>query len=104
VQQTKIEPVPDFAAVAGMDEKKGELVVKIVNGAETPRSLRLGFRRGEVAGSGRAQVMAGSSLDAENSLDKPRAVAPRWSSFRLGSGGEYSAPARSVNILRLKVQ
>lgn len=104
VQQTKVEPVPDFAAVAGLDEKKGELVVKIVNGAETPRSVRLGMRRGETALSGRAQVMSGLSLDAENSLDKPRAVAPRWQTFRLGPAGEYSAPARSVNILRLKVQ
>ncbi|RYG75236.1 hypothetical protein EON77_11415, partial [bacterium] len=100
VQETTLAPAPDFATIAGT-ATNGDLLVRIVNGASTPRETALdlgGYR----AKSGTALVLAGLP-DDENSFEAPERIAPRSTALRtVGARFGYTAPAHSLSILRLK--
>ena len=68
---------PDFVASSGVDRKARELVVKVVNGAATPRAATLDLTGVNLAPRGRAIVLSGPSLETENSFARPDAVTTR---------------------------
>ncbi len=92
---------PDLAAVAGVDEKAKELVIKVVNGSGEARAATLDVAGGKVALGGKAIVLTGPDLMAENSFAAPTAIAPVASTF---SGTSYTFAPRSVTVLRLPIR
>lgn len=101
IQEMREEGAPDFTAVAGIDDRKHELVVKVVNGSDEARVGNFDLSRQAVANVGKALTLTGSSLLTENTFANPTAVAPRWSSF---SGTTYAFQPRSVTILRFRLK
>ena len=101
VQEVTETGAPDLAAVAGIDEKAKELVVKVVNGSDEARTATLDVSGGKVAARGRAIVLTGYGRMAENSFDAPTAVAPVESTFE---GASYTFAPRSVTVLRLPIR
>ena len=101
VQTLRETGAPDLTAVAGVDEKAKELVVKVVNGSDAPRPMTLDFTGAQLATSGRAIVLTGPSLLAENTFAAPEAVAPVESRF---SGRSFTFAPRSVTVLRLPIR
>ena len=102
VQELRESPAPDLAAVAGIDDKAHELVLKVVNGSEDARTTTLdlsGARPGEVA---KSIVLTGPSLQAENNFDTPNSVAPTTLSVRWD--GTYTFLPRSVTVLRVPIR
>ena len=96
-------PVPDFAAIAGKVDKTGMIIVKVVNGADSARTVALNLTGVEALQPvGEAITLTSADMDDENSLAQPTRIVPVPS--RLGGVGpsfSYTFPARSLTILRL---
>ena len=101
VEEVRIQPVPDFTAVAGVDEKANEVVVRIVNGASASRRVNLNLNGIKANTSARATVLKGSTPDDENSFAEPNKVSPMTSRLTVGPKSTYTAPPYSLTILRI---
>jgi len=99
-QAVRVQP-QGLYAVAGRDQKTGELIVDLVNASGDPTDVAVDL--GEFnAASGTATVLTSGSLEDENSFAEPNKVAP--SVEELDAGGKAlrrSLPANSLTILRL---
>lgn len=93
------EGSPSIAASAGIDRAKKELVVKIVNGLEVSRSIKIKGLSASHKGTWKEILLTGPALSAENSFEKPENVAPRVGKRR-GSDSISLAP-RSLTVLRI---
>lgn len=92
--------VNNLAVDAGIDDAKGEVVLKFVNGNAAPASYTIKSGKTSV-GEVKVLTLTGNSTNAENTYDAPENIAPKSSSFSVDSGSfRYTFPAYSVNILR----
>jgi alpha-L-arabinofuranosidase len=91
----------DLFGSAALDEGSGEVILKVVNTAASPRALAL-----RVPGVPDAAVQATTiqgDLLAENSLAEPTKVAPRDGHAAVRGGVvEYDAPPHSLTVLRVR--
>jgi len=98
--------VPTFAAVAGRVEKSGDVILKVVNGAETPR--RTTVKLPSVSGlkpTAQATILTSADMADENSLERPNRVSPTTTMVSgIGSEFTHTFPPRSLTILRLKTR
>jgi alpha-L-arabinofuranosidase len=96
------QSVKTLFASAGLIDKSGELIVKIVNTSDQPKNLDIltGIDR---AYSGTMTVLtSGHPLD-ENSFENPLKVSPKTNRITLPAKGvKVPCPAYSLTILRLK--
>lgn len=101
---TQTGTVTNLYAVAGRDDKSGEVVLKIVNASAQPQETTVALK-GVSAGAlrGTAAVLSGNDGTAENSLDAPRKIAPVSEKVAV-SGPSFTRvfPPHSVTVLRLK--
>lgn len=97
-------PAPTLAAVAGRTEKSDEIIVKVVNGAETDLTADIRLDgAAKLESRGKAYVLSGDSMQAENSLEQPEKIAIQQRPVTgVGPQFTYTFPARSVTVLRLK--
>ena len=102
VQEVRQTGAPAFAAVAGVDEAKRELVVKVVNGTDEARTTAFDLTGGAVGGTVRATVLTGPDLLAENTFEAPEAISPRTTTAPWK--GLYTFAPRSVTVLRLPIR
>jgi alpha-L-arabinofuranosidase len=101
---TKVEQnEKQLAASTVRDGASGDVVVKIVNGTDTARSLRLQFT-GLHAGRQNATLIqfGGPDANVANEDGKPPVVALRQSPFTVDAETLYDAPANSLTIIRIK--
>lgn len=104
IQELDDRPAPRFAAIAGIDDRKREFVLKVVNGTEEAISTQLDLRGLTVAGTGRAVVLQGSRFDEENAFDAPERIAPKEVALKdFSSQAPYRFPPRSLTILRIPI-
>jgi alpha-L-arabinofuranosidase len=105
VQELEETSLPSFAAVAGIDRKAGELVIKVVNGAEVARTTTLQIDGARLANTGRATVLTGPAMAAENSFDNPKRIFPKRLKMSDVSGRmTYTFEPRSLTVLRLPIR
>jgi len=100
---TRVTP-PALFATAGLDEKTGETVLKVVNasGQTVEAAVDLQGARG-TAVRGKALVLTSSGPLDENSFQEPAKIAPREEKVTAtGPTFRRSFPAHSVTVLRLK--
>jgi len=89
-------------ASAALDERTGDVIVKVVNTAATVRPVRVAFDGMTATGAGRMQVLLSADLQAENSLDQPTRVAPMESAVTLnGTELRLDLPPQSVTVVRV---
>jgi alpha-L-arabinofuranosidase len=93
-------------ASASIDDRTGEAVLKIVNTEAAPRELRINLAgAAKVGSSGKAFVLAGSDLKAENSLDEPTKVAPVERQVTVSSSEfTFTLAPNSLSVLRIPVK
>ncbi len=77
IEQIDDVAVPNFAAVAGIDEKKNEIILKVVNGSSQERAVKLNFEGMKANSKASGFVLGGGGLIEENSFDQPAKFAPR---------------------------
>ncbi|MBX3096221.1 MAG: hypothetical protein KF812_05110 [Fimbriimonadaceae bacterium] len=97
VEVLREEGSPNLAASAGVDTEKRELVLKLVNGAESSRTLNLVGM--PVMRIWKGQILTADSLSAENTLDNPSHVSPR--PWPVRAGNAVALPPRSFVIIRV---
>ena len=93
-----------FAAVAGLDQKTGETILKFVNSDREPITLTIDTGATKSATvKGTAITLAGDDQSMENTFEEPLKISPKKSSFRAKTDDfRYTFPANSISILRWK--
>ena len=97
------EPAPaDFAASTVKNTAQGAVILKLVNGANASRPVRI-----ELAGAKRVPataeftVLAGPDANAVNDYGSPRTVLPSTTRLPISSAFDYEAPANSLTVIRI---
>ncbi len=95
-----------FTAIAGISASGKTVIVKVVNGQREPVNSTLNLRGvAALAAKGTAETLTADSLRAENSIAHPLHVSPKVTTIKVaGAKFNYTFPARSFTILRIKTQ
>jgi alpha-N-arabinofuranosidase len=89
-------------ASAALDERTGEIVVKVVNSSVNGKPVRLALEGAAPSGTGRMMVLSSADLKAENTLDEPTRLAPVESRFTQDVPElRLDLQPHSVTVLRL---
>jgi alpha-L-arabinofuranosidase len=93
-------------ASASIDDRTGEAVLKVVNTEPSSRELRINLAgAAKVGPSGKAFILAGADLKAENSLDEPTKIAPVERQVAVSSGElTFTLAPNSLSVLRIPVK
>jgi alpha-N-arabinofuranosidase len=106
---TRILPVAPQAqdglyTSAALDERTHELIVKAVNVSATPRAAEINLNGVDASGTVKVTTLASADLGAENSLDRPMALAPEYSTMEVKSGKiPVQLGANSLTVFRVPV-
>ncbi len=100
---TRSQATPLYA-VAGVDNKTGETILKVVNSYDQPIETKVDLRGArEVARRAKALVLGGAGDLAENSFEATTNIAPRQQEILLpATVFNHIFPANSVTVLRVK--
>lgn len=98
------QDTPTFFQTCGYDAATNELVVKLVNVNEEPRTAKLNFGRALPAGQVKVQLLTGERAWV-NSLEAPTKVSPREMTVDFPGGAEWevATPASSLSVYRIKL-
>lgn len=93
-------------ASASLDDKAGEVVLKVVNTEALSKDVRINLAGvAKVNQSGKAFVLASSDLKAENSLDDAKKISPVEQAITISSGEiAYTFAPNSLTVLRISVK
>jgi alpha-L-arabinofuranosidase len=93
----------DLYTSASLDERTGEVIVKVVNTASAAKEVRVSLAGIKKIGkAGKAFVLQSTNLKAENSLDNPTRVAPVERQLSISSGDfDYTLSPQSFTVLRI---
>lgn len=93
-------------ASAVRDDAAGEIILKVVNGGDAPRSLEIKLAGGaKMEAQAKAIVLAGTNLNAENEIGRPETVKPVESSLAIsGDSFTHEFQPWSLTILRIKTK
>ena len=92
-------------ASASLDERAGEVILKVVNIAPSPREVRINLAGArQMKKNGKAFVLASSDLKAENSLAEPTKITPVEQPFTVPSSEfAYTLAPNSLTVLRVGI-
>ncbi len=103
VQTVKATGSPSLAVSASKVDANGDLILKIVNGAEVDRDATI-----QLAGlpdgpfQAQATVLTSASMTDENSLEEPMKISPKYLPLVVAHNSfDFNLKARSITILRL---
>lgn len=90
---------PNFAASAVRDSAGGAIILKLVNGANLPRPVRV-----DLAGAKKLPTTAFKTVLAGPNPDETdeRALQPQTSTINIAPTFDYEAPANSLTVIRLE--
>jgi len=90
---------------ATRDTDSGEVILKVVNNANTPVAVRLDFTGArKISSSVKVSTLTGASLQDENSFAEPMKVSPKDAKLKITAPQfDYVFPATSLTVLRLKM-
>jgi alpha-N-arabinofuranosidase len=88
---TRIVPVTPQAegglyTSASVDDRTHELIVKAINVTSSARVTEINLSGVSVSGTARVTTLESADLNAENSLDQPKNVAPKYSAVDVKAG------------------
>ena len=103
--ETAIENIQRYV-VSGYDENTGELIVKFVNATKEPFSPSVNLQNvTSVKRKGKVVTLTSADPKDENTLDDPKRVFPRESTFNKFSGQfDYTFEPWSFTVLRIKAE
>ena len=104
-EDVPLPPPPPMYATASRDDATGDVILKVVNVADTPRSTRINLKGvTHVEPMARIEVLTGEPGDV-NTVDSPTNVATKTLIIdNAAPSFVYEVPAHSVSVLRLKVR
>jgi alpha-L-arabinofuranosidase len=100
----KDEKDQNLASSCVQDSKTGDIIVKMVNFGNAPKPMKINLGQfGSIASQAEQTVLSGDA-DAENRLDNPQKMVPVASTVKIGKLVNYSAPAMSLTVIRIKTR
>ena len=93
-------------ASATRDEKKGDIIVKVVNAAATASDVELNLAGApKLSGAAQAIVLTSASPRDENTIDQPTKVSPRTETLTVrGPKFTHTFPGNSLTVLRIAAE
>ncbi|MHA4806629.1 alpha-L-arabinofuranosidase C-terminal domain-containing protein [Flavitalea flava] len=93
-----------FFALAGKNEKTGDLIVKVVNGSDIPYQVNWRLNgTSDLSSEGELTVLQSETAGAENSFRFPKKYVPEKRRVTgVGSNFETTVPPFSISVLMLK--
>lgn len=104
IQQVERAQTAPLYAVAGSDNKTGEIILDVVNVSDQPMACNVALEGvARVAGNAKLTVLTSKNIKDENSFERPKQVTPIQSTLTVpASKFAHTFPAHSFSILRLK--
>ncbi len=99
---TTVSDSKELAASSVRDSKTGDLIVKLVNGANAAKPLRIELKGVTTLRSATKTVLTGANADVVNPDGGTPAAEPVVSPIEVGQAFDYEAPANSFTVIRLK--
>lgn len=95
----------ELYASAALDEPAGEMVLKVINTAATPKTVSISITGSSKVGkSAKTFVLESSDLKAENSLDNPTRVAPVERQITVsGNQFPHTFTGQSMTVIRVQL-
>ena len=94
----------DLAASCVQDSKTGDIILKMVNFGSESKPMKINLKGfGSIASKAEQNVLTGDA-EAENTLENPQAVVPVKSIVKIKKAFDYSAPAMSLTVIRIKTK
>ena len=89
-------------ASASLDERAGEVILKLVNTTSAQRDVRVNLAGARGVRGGRVLTLGSSNLKAENSLDEPANISPVERPLETaGADFDYALAPNSLTVLRI---
>lgn len=102
---TVVERVPLVHAIAGYDDKEGDVVIKMVNACRTSLAIPMDLRNIQTEGEASVTTLSAPSLDDENSFESPNKIVPVHKTIKVkGTQISYKVKPYSLTILRIKAK
>jgi alpha-L-arabinofuranosidase len=104
IQERTLPRIDKVLAIAGRDDRTGDVIVKVLNSAPEPALMSIGLTGTGGIASGAVTVLTGGPLE-ENTFEAPTTIVPRTSPLA-GSGSKltHTFPPHSLSILRLRTR
>jgi alpha-N-arabinofuranosidase len=93
--------VKDFAASTVRDTGSGDLIVKLVNGSNASRPVRIELAGISTVPKEAVQTLLTGDPMAVNDFGRPKTAMPQASNQKIGRAFDYEAPACSLTIFRI---
>jgi alpha-L-arabinofuranosidase len=100
------QPAAKFFAVAGRDEKRGDIVLKAINTSADSCDATLNFDGlGKFSSDAQLTLLTSAHLSDNNSLENPTNVFPKTMMTKFsGAEWHYEFPANSLTVLRFNAK
>jgi alpha-L-arabinofuranosidase len=102
VMERTLPRIDKVLAIAGRDDRSGDIILKVVNSAPEPAAMTLNFSGVPSLSGGTVTVLTGDPLD-ENTFEEPTKVVPRANPISArGNAISHTFPPYSLSVVRLK--
>ena len=92
-------------AMASLDKNTREIILKMVNGSEQPQISEVTLNgAGKLSSKGKLIVLTGESMDAVNSFERPKQIAPLETDIVVkGKKVNLTLAPNSFSVVRIKM-
>jgi alpha-L-arabinofuranosidase len=102
LQERTLPRIDRVLAIAGRDDKSGDLIVKVVNAVAEPQTMSLQLNGVPKFGArATATVLASDNPLDENTFEQPTKIVPRTTPIKAAATRSHTFPANSLTILRI---
>ncbi|MBK7870498.1 MAG: carbohydrate binding domain-containing protein [Saprospiraceae bacterium] len=93
-----------LAASCVQDSKTGNIMLKLVNVGNTAKAMKINLSPFKKFIPAAEQIILAGDAAVENTLENPKNIIPIKSSINVSKNFEYSAPAMSLTVIRIKTK
>ncbi len=106
LQERTLPRVDTVLAIAGRDERAGEIVLKVVNSSDTAADVKVNVAGvNTLAPQGTVTVLTSGAPTDENTFEEPRKIVPKTSAIAVPSPPfTHTFPPYSLSIIRVKTR
>ena len=93
-----------LAASCVQDSKSGDVILKMVNYSNTPKSMKINLSYFKNIAPDAVKTVLAGSADAENTLENPKNITSVETTIKVDKTFEYVAPVMSLTVIRIKTK
>jgi alpha-L-arabinofuranosidase len=92
-----------LAASCVKNSSTGDIILKLVNLGKEPRTMKINLSGFKNMRPDAERIVLKGDADAENTFENSASVVPQLSAYKVTPKFEYSVPAMSLTVLRIKI-